>query len=261
MKKFRTKDNRIVLYQGDCLEVMKKIPDESIDLIITSPPYNVGIKYSKWNDKLSWENYNKFMFNWLTQCYKCLKLDGRIALNIPYEVNYCKRGERILLCSEYYQIMKQVGYNFAGIVDLVENNPHRAKLTAWGSYLSASAPYIYNPKECIILAFKSQWKKKEKGKSYFKNNKKGKKEFQSLVYGLWSYQAETKKWTEANYSLDIPLQSLKILSYKNDLILDPFLGSGTTAVACKNLNRRCIGIEISEEYIKIAIERLGFKTK
>lgn len=73
---------------------------------------------------------------------------------------------------------------------------------------------------------------------------------------MWNYRAELKKQTEANFSLDIPIQVLKILSFKNDLVLDPFLGSGTTAVACKMLNRKFIGIEISEQYIKIATERI-----
>ena len=245
---------KLNLIQGDCLEVLKEIPDNSVDLVVTSPPYNVGIKYNSYNDKLKFSEYKEFMFKWLSNIYRVLRNDGRIALNIPYEINIKENGGRIFIASEYWQMMKEIGYNFAGIVDLTETQPHKVKLTAWGSWLSPSAPYIYNPKECIIIAYKNNWKKKKQGVSYFNNNNK--REFQELVYGMWKYRAETRKLTQANFSLDIPLNALKILSFENNLVLDCFMGSGTTGVACKNLNRRFIGIELDPEYFKIATKRI-----
>lgn len=244
------------IYHMDCLEGMKQIPDNSIDLIITSPPYNVGIDYNVWNDEMDWDEYSKFMQEWLSQAYKVLKSDGRICLNIPYEVNLHERGGRLMVVSEYWQTMKKIGFKFAGIVDLEETSSQRVKCTAWGSWLSPSSPYLYNPKECCIIAYKKQWKKQHKGESDFVDNEVSKKEFMDLVFGKWTYFAETQCPTKANFSLDIPLKALKILSYKNDIILDPFIGSGTTAIACKQLQRNFIGFDIDKEYYDVAIRRI-----
>ena len=243
------------IYQGDCLDILKTIPNNIIDLVVTSPPYNVGIDYDEWNDNLPFKDYLEFTKNWLSEVYRVLKRDGRIAINIPYEINIKERGGRILLISEYWNIMTEIGFNFAGIVDLRELAPQRSKLTAWGSWLSPSAPYIYNPKECVIIAYKEQWKKEHKGESYF--NTDNKKEFIDLVSGVWDYTAETRGLTKANFSLDIPEKAIKILSWKHDTVLDPFIGSGTTAIACVNTDRNYIGIELSKEYVKLAEERIN----
>lgn len=236
---------------GDCLEVMPYIPDNSIDLTITSPPYNVGIDYGEYKDNLSYGDYLEFTNKWLIEVYRVLKQTGRIALNIPYEVNLHERGGRIFLTSDYWQLMKDIGYKWAGIVDLSENQPERVKYTAWGSYLSASAPYIYNPKECVIIAYKDNWKKGKGESSLDKNS------FIEYVSGNWKYKAETKGFTKANFSLDIPIKAINILSFLNDLVLDPFMGSGTTAIACKELNRNYIGIELSDKYCDIARKRVN----
>jgi len=235
------------IYCGDCLEVMKEIPDNFIDLIVTSPPYNCGIDYDIYKDDLEYSDYKIFTRKWLLEIFRILKDTGRIALNILYEVNLHERGGRIFLLGDYWQIMKKVGYKWAGLVDLVEMQSQRVKYTAWGSYLSASAPYIYNPKECVIIAYKNNWRK-GKGESTLT-----KEEFIEYVSGMWKYRAETKGLTKANFSLDIPLKAIKILSFENDIILDPFCGQGTTIKACKILNRRYIGIDISKRYCQIAM--------
>jgi len=240
--------NKIIC--GDCLEIMKEMPDKSVNLVITSPPYNCGIDYDVYKDNLEYFDYLEFTKNWLLEVFRVLKDTGRIALNIPYELNLHERGGRICLMSDYWQAMKQIGFKWAGLVDLIETQPQRVKYTAWGSYLSASAPYIYNPKECVIIAYKNDWKKGN-GKSDLT-----KEDFIEYVSGMWKYRAETQELTRANFSLDIPIKAIKILSFIDDIILDPFLGSGTTAVAAKQLKRNFIGIEISEKYCKIANERL-----
>ena len=236
--------NKIIC--GDCREIIKKIPDNSIDLIVTSPPYNCDIDYDIYKDNLKYPDYLKFTHDWLIETFRILKNTGRIALNILYEVNLHERGGRIFLLSDYWQIMKSIGFKWAGLVDLVETQSHRVCYTAWGSYLSASAPYIYNPKECLTIAYKNKWKK-GKGESTLTKD-----EFIEYVSGMWKYRAETRGKTKANFSLDIPLKAIKILSFKNDIVLDPFLGQGTTIRACKRLKRRYIGIELSEKYCKIA---------
>jgi site-specific DNA-methyltransferase (adenine-specific) len=253
---------------------MATLPESSVDLIVTSPPYNVGIDYDTHNDRQSMEDYWQFTKDWLSEAYRILKDDGRIAVNIPYEVNVQDRGGRILFMSEFYQIMKNLGFKFFGLVDLDENSPHRSKTTAWGSWMSPSAPYIYNPKECVILGYKKNHIKKVKGEPQWKGElvdleqedgtikqkmmyqDEDKKEFMSLVYGQWEYFADTKQQTKATFSMDIPLKAIKILTYRNDLVLDPFTGSGTSLVAAEVTGRRWLGIELSPNYAEIARARV-----
>jgi len=264
--------NKII--NDNCVDVMSKMPNDSIDLIVTSPPYNVGIDYDSCDDRMSMEDYWEWTKEWLTESFKVLKDDGRIAVNIPYEVNVQDRGGRVLFMSEFWAIMKKIGFNFYGLVDLDENSPHRSKTTAWGSWMSPSIPYIYNPKECVILAYKKDRIKKIKGEPQWTGEMtdieqedgsikkkmvyqdEDKKEFMSLVYGQWEYFADTKQQTKATFSMDIPMRALKILTYKNDIILDPFMGSGTSLVAAEILGRRWIGIELSPNYCKVAQERV-----
>ena len=259
---------------GDCVDVMSKIPINSIDLICTSPPYNCGIKYDTHDDFMSMDDYWIWTEKWLTNAYNLLKDDGRVSINIPYETNVRERGGRVFFVSEFYQVMKKVGFKFFGIVDLEEESPHRSKTTAWGSYMSCSGPYIYNPKECVILAYKHKHIKTVKGEPQWKGmptdieqedgtvKKKvvyedtDKKEFMELVFGQWKYFADTKSLTKATFSLDIPTKAIKILSYKNDVVLDPFMGSGTTAFAAELLGRRWVGIELSPDYAEIARNRV-----
>jgi site-specific DNA-methyltransferase (adenine-specific) len=262
------------IINGDCIEVMKTLSESSVDLIVTSPPYNVGISYDIHIDTLSMDDYWGWTKEWLMETYRLLKDDGRVAINIPLEVNVQSRGGRIFFVSEMWQIMKEIGFGFFGIVDLEEDSPHRSRTTAWGSWMSPSSPYIYNPKECVILAYKKHHIKKVKGEPQWTGvpteiqNEDGttrtkmvydemyKKDFMELVFGQWKYFADTKSLTKATFSMDIPTRAIKILSYKNDVILDPFAGSGTSMVAAEILDRRWIGIELSPNYTQIATERV-----
>lgn len=264
--------NKII--NGDCIDVMSKMPEGCIDLIVTSPPYNAGIKYDTYDDTISMDDYWNFTIEWLSAAFRVLKDDGRIAVNVPIEMNVQDRGGRILFNAEFYMRMKEVGFNFYGMVDLTEDSPHRVRQTAWGSWMSPSSPYIYNPKECVILAYKKIKIKKVKGepewvgtpteieqedgtiKTKVVYKDEDKKEFMNLVFGRWEYFADTKSLTKATFSMDIPTKAIKILSYKNDIVLDPFAGSGTSCVAAETLGRRWIGIELSENYSKVARDRV-----
>ena len=262
------------IINGDCRQVMSQLEEGSVDLIVTSPPYGVGIEYDVHDDDMLINEYLKFTEEWLTQAYRVMKDDGRIALNIPYEINRQAKGGRIFIVSEIWQIMKKIGFKFYGVVDLEEESPHRSRTTAWGSWMSPSAPYIYNPKECVILAYKSKHIKIVKGEPQWVGEvmdveqedgttkkktvytEEQKKEFMDLVYGQWSYFADTKQMTKATFSMDIPMKAIKILTYKNDLVLDPFCGSGTSVCAAEISGRRWLGIEISEKYCEVGRERV-----
>jgi site-specific DNA-methyltransferase (adenine-specific) len=264
--------NKII--NGNCIDVMSSMPEGSIDLIVTSPPYNCSIKYDVYNDALSMESYWNFTIEWLSAAYRVLKDDGRIAVNVPIEMNVQDRGGRLLFNAEFYTKMMEVGFKYFGMVDLTEDSPHRVRQTAWGSWMSPSSPYIYNPKECVILGYKKLKIKKVKGEPQWEGTPtdieqedgtiktkivykdEDKKEFMNLVFGRWEYFADTKSLTKATFSMDIPDKAIKILTYKNDIVLDPFAGSGTSCVAAEILGRRWIGIELSENYTNIAKERV-----
>lgn len=211
----------------------------------------MGIEYDKWDDILPITQYFVWVNKWLKESYRVLKSDGRIAINIPFEVNMKQSNERVMISSEYWQIMKEVGFKFFGMARLKEVATQRARFTAWGSWLSPSQPYIHNGEECVILAYKEKPNKEVKGETELT-----KKEFVEYVSGEWSYFAETHGLTKANYSLDIPEKAIKILTYKGETVLDCFTGSGTTGVAAIKLGRDFIGFEISPNYHKIALDRV-----
>lgn len=249
---FFNTDNGILL-NGNALDVFKIIPDSSIDLIVTSPPYNVGIDYDNWNDTLPIEKYFEFVESFLKEFKRILKTDGRFVINIPLDTNMKHLGYqyRVSLLCEYYALIKKVDLQYNSIIELYESTPHRVKFTAFGSFMSASAPYIYNPKEYLLVGCNQQWKKNNKGKSDIT-----KEEFMEIVTGIWNYKADTRWLTKANFSIDIPYKAIKAFSYVGDVVLDPFMGSGTTAVVAEQLNRKWIGIEISKNYCEIAKNRI-----
>lgn len=265
--------NKII--NGDCIDVMSTMPEGCIDLIVTSPPYGVGINYDTHDDDMVFSDYKEFSKDWLTRAYRILKDDGRIAVNIPYEINRQSKGGRIFMVAEVWKIMQDIGFGFFGIVDLEEDSPHRSKTTAWGSWMSPSSPYIYNPKECVVLAYKKHHIKKVKGvpqwvgvptdiemedgtiKKKVVYQDDDKKEFMELVFGQWKYLNDTKQMTKATFSMDIPTKAIKILTYKNDIVLDPFAGSGTSLVAAEVLDRRWLGIELSPNYVEVARKRVN----
>lgn len=239
------------VYNCDVLDGFKKLDDNSIDLIVTSPPYNVSIEYDSWNDNMNKKDYFDWVNKWLLECYRVLKPDGRIAINIPFEVNMKQIQQRVFICSEYWQKMFITGFNWSGIIRLNEIATQRAKFTAWGSWMSPSMPYCHNAEECVLLAYKEVPKKLEKGETDLT-----KEEFVEYVSGVWGYRAETQPITKVCFSEDIPSKSIKLLTWIGDTVLDPFTGSGTTGLSCAKLKRNFIGFEISENYCKIARNRI-----
>lgn len=146
------------------------------------------------------------------------------------------------------QIQIELGFNVHKLC-LWEDST-RKKFTAWGSYLSASAPYINTPYEGILISYKKQWKKKSKGESSIDKDM-----FMQGVGGIWKL-GTTRGRTKACFPEKLPEMCIQLLTYKGDTVLDPFMGSGTTAKVAKELGRNFIGFEISENYCEIANERL-----
>lgn len=240
-----TYDN-ITIYNEDFLKPFLK--EESVDLIITSPPYNVGIDYGKYEDANSYKEYLEFSRKWLKQAFRVLKKDGRMCLNIPLDKN---KGGNKSVGADLTVIAKQTGFHYHSTIIWNEGNISRR--TAWGSFMSASAPYVIAPVEVIVILFKESWKKHQRGLSDIT-----KKEFMEWTNGLWTFNGESKKRVghPAPFPIELPRRCIKLFSYVNDVVLDPFLGSGTTLIASKLNNRQGVGVDIDPEYYTLAIKRI-----
>lgn len=237
----------IDLRLGDCLIEMKKMPDKSIDLVLTSPPYNCGIKYNKHNDSMDWNDYYSWCGLWIKEVHRVLKDDGRLSLIHYFSLGRSSNRQAPLMRLNI--IAENIGMKHHAVA--VWWDITLTKLTAWGSWLSASAPYISSPFEGVLIMYKERWKKDVKGKSTIT-----KEEFRESCSGVWKIPTERDRTHPAPFPIKMANRCINLLSYEGMSILDPFMGSGTTGVACKELGRNFIGIEISPEYFKIAENRI-----
>jgi len=245
--------NRIIC--GDAAAVLARIPDVSVDLIITSPPYNFGHSYAQdpSDDTHEWNVYFDKLLSVWKECERVLKPGGRIAVNIQP------------LFSDYIPTHHIISRQLAGLgllwkAELVwEKNNYNAKYTAWGSWKSPSMPYIKYTWEFIEVFAKGTHKKAGRREDIDITAE----EFKEWVLGRWSFPPETRMKDHnhpAMFPEELPRRLMKLFSYKNDIVLDPFNGAGTTTLVASRLGRRFIGIDLSSEYCVTALGRLSKTT-
>ncbi len=241
-------DEKVTIINDDILTT-NTIINNSIDLIVTSPPYNVDIQYNSHQDNQSYDEYLAFTKKWLTRCFDFLKDDGRFCLNIPLDKN---KGGQQSVGADITTIAKQIGFQYHSTIIWNEGNISRR--TAWGSWMSASAPYVIAPVELIVVLYKKQWNKKNGSQK----SDITKSEFMSWTNGVWTFNGESKKKIghPAPFPIELPRRCIKLFSFVGDIILDPFVGSGTTLIASTMLDRYGIGIEIDKKYCELAKIRL-----
>jgi site-specific DNA-methyltransferase (adenine-specific) len=245
--------DRVLIINEDVFQT-RKIKPKSIDLIVTSPPYNVDINYNSHDDKISYEQYKEFSKKWMRRCYNWLKDDGRFCLNIPLDKN---KGGQQSVGADLTKIAKEVKFKYHSTI--VWNEGNISRRTAWGSWKSASAPYVISPVELIVVLYKKTWKKT----SGSQKNDILKKDFMDWTNGLWKFGGEisrNKIGHPAPFPVELPRRCIQLFSYVGDTVLDPFLGSGTTLIASYLYDRKGIGIEIDPHYCQIALKRLKKET-
>lgn len=248
---FQTIDGNIKIVRDDFLTTTL-IKKDSIDLIVTSPPYNVDIHYGSFRDDISYEKYLEFTEMWLKKAYSLMKPDGRMCLNVPLDKSKGRKGAGFQsVYADITNIAKSVGLKYFSTIIWNEGNISRR--TAWGSWLSAKAPYVIAPVEVIIIFYKNKWAKIQNGESDITKD-----EFMKWTNGVWTFSGESKKKIghPAPFPVELPKRCIKLFSFVNDTVLDPFLGSGSTLIACAQLKRKGIGVEIDEKYCKLAKDRL-----
>lgn len=243
--------NQIVA--ANSLDVLKQLPDNCVDLVFTSPPYNFGMGYDTHEDKTDWPTYFNMLWEIFDECIRVTKYGGRIIVNTQP------------LFSEYipsHHVISQ-GFIDRGLIwkaeILWEKNNRNCAYTAWGSWKSPSSPY-----------FKYTWEFLEvfcKGTLIHKGNSKladiTGNEFKIWVDAKWSIAGERNMKNyghPAMFPVELAYRTLKLFSFQNDVILDPFNGAGTTTFVADKTGRRYLGIDLSEEYCATAKNRIANET-
>jgi site-specific DNA-methyltransferase (adenine-specific) len=237
--------NRI--YNEDCITGLKSLPDKSVDLIVTSPPYNLNIAYQDHKDDMTLESYYDWCKLWIGECFRVLKDGGRFCLQIGCFQPQLNEPSY----STFTKLFQDSGFIFREFI--IWNKNQIPKRTAWGSWMSPSNPRILPPFEMIINFHKTSPKILEKGQTDLT-----KEEFIQWTNGLWVIAPESAKKRNhpAPFPEELAYRCIKMHSYVGGVILDPFNGSGTTTSVAKKLKRSYIGFDITPEYCKLAEDRL-----
>lgn len=232
-------------------ENMKDIPNNSLHLMITSPPYNVSKEYD--ND-LSLNEYLNLLKNCFTETYRVLVDGGRACINIAN----IGRKPYIPLSDYVSKMMIEIGFNMRG--EIIWNKSAGAGIsTAWGSFQSASNPILRDVHEYILIFSKGNYKReRDKEEKELRKDNITKEEFIEWTKSVWTMNTESAKRIghPAPFPEELPNRLIKLFSFTNDIVIDPFMGSGTTAIAAIKNNRNFVGYEINEKYINLANNRI-----
>lgn len=227
-------------------ESMKEIPDNCLHLMITSPPYNVSKEY---DNNLSLNDYLNLLKNVFTETYRVLVNGGRACINIAN----IGRKPYIPLSDYISKMMIDIGFNMRG--EIIWNKGAGSGVSmAWGSWQSASNPVLRDTHEYILIFSKGSYTRNGRGKK----NTITKKQFMEWTKSIWTFNPESAKKIghPAPFPEELPFRLIQLYSFKNDIILDPFIGSGTSGLVALKCNRKYIGYEINKDYITLAKERI-----
>ncbi len=228
-------------------EKMEELPDNSVHLMITSPPYNVTKEY---DDNLNLFEYLELLNRVWKETYRVLVPGGRACINIAN----LGRKPYLPLHSYIIEGMQSLGFLMRG--ELIWNKASSASpSTAWGSWLSAANPVLRDIHEYILVFSKDSFSLPRKGKQ----STIRKEDFLEWTKSIWTFSAISAKKVghPAPFPEELPHRLINLYSFKDDIVLDPFLGSGTTCVSALKNNRNYIGYDINEDYINLANSKLN----
>lgn len=228
-------------------ESMDELPDNSVHLMITSPPYNVTKEY---DNNLSLNEYVDLLNRVWKETYRVLVPGGRACINVAN----LGRKPYIPLHSYIIEGMQDIGFLMRG--EIIWNKASSASpSTAWGTWLSASNPVLRDIHEYILIFSKESFSRPKKGKEATIK----KEEFLELTKSVWTFPAVSAKQIghPAPFPEELPHRLIQLYTFKNDVILDPFAGSGTTCLAAIKDKRNYVGYDIDPEYVRLSKSRIA----
>ena len=235
-----------VIHLCDSRDMKPQLPDGSIHLMITSPPYNVGKDY---DEDLSLSEYKSLLKKVLSETYRVLVEGGRACINIAN----LGRKPYIPLHAHIIEIAEECGFYMRGEI-IWDKGASAGSSCAWGSWRSASNPVLRDVHEYILIFCKETFRRPAK-----KQNSIGRDDFLECTKSIWRFPAASAKKAghPAPFPIELPRRLIELYSYINDIILDPFIGSGTTALAAVETGRKYIGYEINQAYAETAEKKLA----
>ena len=226
-------------------ESMPELPDNSVALMVTSPPYHVGKDYDS-DD--TFEGYLGLLERVFTETLRVLEPGGRAVVNVAN----LGRRPYISLSTRIVSMMERIGYLMRGEV-IWRKGKSAGNSTAWGSWRSASNPIFQDTHEYLLAFSKGRFERVRKGKSTISRD-----EFLEATLSVWEIAPESAKNVghPAPFPIALPRRFIELFTYEGDLVLDPFIGSGTTALAAIETGRRYVGYETDPSYVALAHKRI-----
>ena len=228
-------------------ESMDELPDCSVHLMVTSPPYNVGKEY---DEDLSLEEYLALLKRVMAEVHRVLVPGGRACVNVA------NLGRRPYLPIHAYVIEMMLDLGFLMRGEVIWNKSTSASpSTAWGSWMSAANPTLRDIHEYILVFSKDTFGRKNPENRFSTIIKD---EFLQYTKSVWTFPAESARRIghPAPFPVELPRRLIELYTYANDVVLDPFMGSGSTGIAALSTGRRYVGYEISEEYTALSRHRI-----
>ncbi|NCF97509.1 MAG: methyltransferase domain-containing protein [Euryarchaeota archaeon] len=239
-----------VVINGDSKSM--PLPDNCVHLVVTSPPYNASKAY---DEDLSLTEYLSMLHDVFAECYRVLAPGGRMVVNVAN----LGRKPYIPLTSHVNLIMHDIGFMHRGEV-IWDKSASAGSSCAWGSFQSASNPCLRDIHEYLLMFSKGDYKlpRSKSERAEGRIDTIGKEEFIQQTKSIWSFATESAKRVNhpAPFPVELPKRCIEMFTFVGDVVLDPFLGSGTTAVAAKMTGRKYVGCDLSAEYCAIAEDRL-----
>ena len=228
-------------------ENMKELPDHCIHLMVTSPPYNVGKEY---DEDLSLKEYMVLLENVFKETHRVLVPGGRVAINIAN----VGRKPYIPLHSEIIKVMDKLGFLMRGEI-IWDKGSSAGGSCAWGSWKSAANPTLRDSHEYILIFSKELY---GRNKLSIKEDTITRNDFLELTKSIWRFNTESAKKVKhpAPFPIELPRRAIELYTFKGDVVLDTFVGSGSTAIAALQTGRHFVGYDISKEYVDIANKRI-----
>ena len=231
---------------------MHELSDNEVQLVVTSPPYNVGKEYEQETSYHEWKNEMDEIWH---ECYRVLTGGCYICVNVAA----IGRNPYNPLQAWIWEGLIEAGFTPRG--EIIWNKAASVgESTAWGSYLSPSSPCIRDVHEYILLARKGDAKREppedQRKKTFLGEG--GPAKFMELTKSIWTFSTESARRVghPAPFPIELPKRCIELYTWPGETVLDPFMGSGTTAVAAQNMCRNYVGYDIHQQYIDIAEKRL-----